>query len=144
MNMRTIFLSIIALIAISQIDASISSAMAVERLQPGLWESTVTRSPMPAQTSRQCISTQAAMSVNGDHGQIKAAIDTENAKNGCVTKSVEIDGPRIRFAMTCSGAETISDLTYSGTASEGTMTTKMPGGKAMTMEVRSIRISDCP
>lgn len=126
-----------------QTSVSISPAMAGDRLQPGLWESTVIAGAMPAQTSRQCISAQAAMSANGDDGQIKAAIDAENAKNGCVTKSVEIDGPRIRFVMTCSGAEIVSDILYSGSTSEGTMTTKIDSGQISKMTVRSTRVSDC-
>lgn len=83
------------------------------------------------------------MSANGDDGQIKAAIDAENAKNACVTKSVEIDGPRIRFVMTCSGAEIVSDILYSGSTSEGTMTTKIDSGQISKMTVRSTRVGDC-
>lgn len=115
-----------------------------QRLQPGLWETTVSAGSMPSQKSTQCISTSQADTANGDYAHVKAALDRQNAENGCSTGSVTVEGPRIRFTMTCSDMETVTDITYFGTHSEGTMSTEMSPGKHSTMTVTSTRLGACP
>ncbi len=97
-----------------------------------------------AKEHTQCISTSQADTANGDYAHVKAALDRQNAENGCSTGSVTVEGPRIRFTMTCSDMETVTDITYFGTHSEGTMSTEMSPGKHSTMTVTSTRLGACP
>lgn len=121
-----------------------AAAQAQERLRPGLWLGTMSvNGHAVAPSEPQCISAEAAKTANGSDAEVTAAIDAENARNGCTTEGLVIDGPRIAFSSVCQGMKMRMDLTYRGTSSSGTMTTAMPGGQTRVMDVSNQRTGDC-
>lgn len=123
---------------------SAGASLAEERLAPGMWTSATTVNGVAlGEAPPQCVDAAAAKTANGSDAEVAAAIDAENAKNGCVTKDLVIDGPRIAFSTVCQGVTVRSDVIYRGDESSGSMTTMLPGGKSKVSAVTSRRTGDC-
>lgn len=123
---------------------SIQTALAEDRLQPGLWRAQTTMGGQAlSEPSDVCISEEGARTSNGTDDEVKQAIVDETLRNGCGASDIVIDGPRIAFTTLCQGIASLTDITYEGIHYAGTLTTQSPKG-SMVLEVAGDHIGECP
>jgi hypothetical protein len=136
--------SLCACSALFLLCAQLHAASAAERVAAGKWESAMTTAG-ETRTVSFCIGAEEAAGINGGTATGRAYAEKKAQKSGgtCSIRSYEIKGDTVSYTLAC-GERTIADTTtFHGDTAEGVKVVTA-GGKAVTSQLKSRRIGNCP
>ena len=112
-----------------------TSLRAADRMQPGNWESKITRSGQTI-TSTHCVTKKEASVVNGDTKSQRTHVE-KSLKGACTIQAYDVTGNRVTYRMDCKGTLVESTFTYHGDTYEEV--TKSTSKDAQTKMVKTGR-----
>ena len=118
-----------------------TTARAADRMQPGLWEFTMSTDGN-SHTATQCVTAQDALSANGDTKAARAAAEKKAGPSACVIKTYDVSGAVVTYTIACRDTLIESTQTYHGDSAEGVLKSTRDGKKATT-SVKGRRVGPC-
>jgi hypothetical protein len=136
-----------SLFSVAALVAAIApTALAQERLRPGLWEMTTTKGGETINTGKRCFTAEEAGGNNGDAKTMHDTLVASFAKASCAVKDITITAKTISYTADCTGAQahTLSSVAeYYGDTMEVQMTVKKSTSTYTTI-TKGHRVGACP
>jgi hypothetical protein len=115
------------------------AALAAMRVQPGMWQTSMTMGTAKPVVTSHCITSSEAALMNGDVAGLRKYVEESTAKNTrgrCSVKSVAVDANRTTVTIACGKTVVVGTTTYHGDRYESTSSNGM--------KLTGKRLGPCP
>ncbi len=123
------------LLSIAMLALTVPAARAVDRVQAGQWETTISAGGRD-RVMKSCVTAAEAKTANGDEKTFRDSVVKTAEAAGCTVKDVKVSGNQVVSDATCGGMQSSSTTIYHGDWYEQTS----PNGT----KVHAKRVGACP